>query len=203
MFTMQQTFLQWPKCLISPRTDGQNIELFRRICAVFEGLNPCSSSMKARDENTLSKSHVKYKVKGNKGGNKQIWKSNQHFPKAQELICIRFWDHVLFISNHNQSGEKLINESVSRSDPAIWGSHLSRLQPDTPPHSRAPAPALIRPHPLSTGLVMGSYLGDWFFFSPMSSKELHMARIKGVAGCMVLLYCQPLLLIRKQDQRQY
>ncbi len=174
------------------------------IRAVFEGLNPRSSSMKARDENTLSKSHVKYKVKGNKGGNKQIWKSNQHFPKAQELICIRFRDHVLFISNHNQSGEKLINESVSRSDIRPSGGHTYlAFSPTRHPHSRAPAPALIRPHPLSTGLVMGSYLGDWFFFSTMSSKELHMARIKGVAGCMVLLYCQPLLLIRKQDQRQY
>jgi hypothetical protein len=40
-----------------------------------------------------------------------------------------------------------------------------------------------------------------FFFQ--SLVELHMAEIKGVAGCMVLLYFQALLLIRKQDQRQY
>lgn len=36
-----------------------------------------------------------------------------------------------------------------------------------------------------------------------SEVELHMAEIKGVAGCTVLLYFQALLLIRKQDQRQY
>lgn len=36
-----------------------------------------------------------------------------------------------------------------------------------------------------------------------SSVALHMVEIKGVAGCMVLLYFQALLLIRKQDQRQY
>lgn len=36
-----------------------------------------------------------------------------------------------------------------------------------------------------------------------SAGELHMAEIKGVAGCTVLLYFQALLLIRKQDQRQY
>lgn len=54
-------------------------------------------------------------------------------------------------------------------------------------------------------LVIGPYLGDWYFSLPlpMSSKQVHMARIKGVAGCMLLLYCQPLLLIRKQDHRQY
>lgn len=40
-----------------------------------------------------------------------------------------------------------------------------------------------------------------FFFQ--SLVELHMVEIKGVAGCMVLLYFQALLLIRKQDQRQY
>lgn len=40
------------------------------------------------------------------------------------------------------------------------------------------------------------------FFS-QSLVELHMVEIKGVAGCMVLLYFQALLLIRKQDQRQY
>ncbi len=118
------------------------------IRAVFEGLNPCSSSMKARDENTLSKSHVKYKFKGNKGGNKQIWKSNQHFPKAQELICIRFWDHVLFISNHNQSGEKLINESVSRSDIRPSGGHtylaFSLTRHLTPGHPLLPWSAPTR-----------------------------------------------------------
>ena len=54
-------------------------------------------------------------------------------------------------------------------------------------------------------LVIGPYLGDWYFSLPlpMSSKLVHMAQIKGVAGCMLLLYCQPLLLIRKQDHRQY
>lgn len=40
-----------------------------------------------------------------------------------------------------------------------------------------------------------------FFFQ--SLVELHMVEIKGVTGCMVLLYFQALLLIRKQDQRQY
>lgn len=43
--------------------------------------------------------------------------------------------------------------------------------------------------------------GEGFFFQ--SLVELHMVEIKGVAGCMVLLYFQALLLIRKQDQRQY
>lgn len=42
-----------------------------------------------------------------------------------------------------------------------------------------------------------------FFFFFQSLVALHMVEIKGVAGCMVLLYFQALLLIRKQDQRQY
>lgn len=41
----------------------------------------------------------------------------------------------------------------------------------------------------------------FFFFQSLVA--LHMVEIKGVAGCMVLLYFQALLLIRKQDQRQY
>jgi hypothetical protein len=44
--------------------------------------------------------------------------------------------------------------------------------------------------------------GGFFLFFP-ELVELHMVEIKGVAGCMVLLYFQALLLIRKQDQRQY
>lgn len=53
--------------------------------------------------------------------------------------------------------------------------------------------------PASLGLLWRQ--GRVFFFQ--SLVELHMVEIKGVAGCMVLLYFQALLLIRKQDQRQY
>lgn len=65
-------------------------------------------------------------------------------------------------------------------------------------HSHLGAPSISRP-------VSGGK-GAFFFpsLSPSKSTEaLHMVEIKGVAGCMVLLYCQALLLIRKQDQRQY
>lgn len=52
--------------------------------------------------------------------------------------------------------------------------------------------------PSSLGLLRSQ--GRFFF---QSSVELYMVEIKGVAGCIVLLYFQALLLIRKQDQRQY
>lgn len=54
--------------------------------------------------------------------------------------------------------------------------------------------------PASLGLLQRQRRA--FFFS-QSLVELHMVEIKGVAGCMVLLYFRALLLIRKQDQRQY
>lgn len=60
----------------------------------------------------------------------------------------------------------------------------------------------IVPFPLACHRPIFRWL-IFFFPLPMSSKQVHMARIKGVAGCMLLLYCQPLLLIRKQDHRQY
>lgn len=58
-------------------------------------------------------SALQSKVEGSGARNKQIWKSNQQSPSTPlELICIWSRDHVLFISNHNQSEKKLINEGA-------------------------------------------------------------------------------------------
>lgn len=84
--------------------------------------------------------------------------------------------HVLFIFNQDQSEKKIVNEVAVMS--GIWPSG---------------GPSISRP---------GLKAREIFFFFK-STEELHMVEIKGVAGCMVLLYCQALLLIRKQDQRQY
>lgn len=59
-----------------------------------------------------------FRVEGSRARSKQISKSNQRPPPSDfhplppELICIWSPDHVLFISNHNQSGKKLINEGA-------------------------------------------------------------------------------------------
>lgn len=82
---------------------------------------------------------------------------------------------VLFIFNQDQSGRKIINEVALMS--GIWPSG---------------GPSFSRP-------ALEARKKKIF----KSTEELHMVEIKGVAGCMVLLYCQALLLIRKQDQRQY
>lgn len=186
-------------------------------------------------------SALQSRVEGSGARNKQIWKSNQQSPSTPlELICIWSRDHVLFISNHNQSEKKLINEGArqKRYPPSggctgsstPWKAH-TRACPtnrctqvctctheqgvensdrmwEKKIHARTDTHSIAFTHTRKSPfhwLVIGPYLGDWYFSLPlpMSSKQVHMAWIKGVAGCMLLLYCQPLLLIRKQDHRQY
>lgn len=102
-------------------------------------------------------------------------KNDQHNQEIVTPICIQFQVHVLFIFNQDQSEEKIINEVAV----------MSGIQPSGGPW-------------YFSACIGGK--GDFF---SKSMEQLHMVEIKGAAGCMVLLYCQALLLIRKQDQRQY